>query len=271
MTDLVAQIDEEDFGFDVEKPVGAWNKQLEVDYPGVFKALLKATIGYWTGNAPATVSSAIDGAFSFKITDKPLPPAMLAWHLVRRALARAMAKLTLEALRSDRKRPTDAEGMVAALDATLGQTAVWIDRRFFDDPAGAPIVAAVKEPFGTWLKEGFGLSDAQTESVARRLGAYFVFALRREWAVHAAEYALLDAEIKTWDTPFAKASARERSWLRNSAWLKRQVQLPVFDESFSLDQVYVDLYGQYEEEIEGGSRIADLTLGRARRARSWSI
>jgi uncharacterized protein YjbI with pentapeptide repeats len=246
MTDLVAEIDEEDFGFDVEKPVGAWNKQLEVDYPGVFKALLKATIGYWTGNAPATVSSAIDAAFAFKVTAKPLPPALLAWHLVRRALARAMAKLTLEALRSDRKRPTDSEGMVAALDATLDRTAVRIDRGFLEHPAGAPIVAAVKEPFRTWLREGFGLSDAQTESVARRLGAYFVFALRREWAVDLDDYVSLNAEMRKWDTPFAKASARERSWLRNAAWLQRQIQLPVFDESFSLDQVYVDLYGYYE-------------------------
>jgi len=180
MTDLLAEVDEEDFGFNIEKPVGAWSRELEVDYPGVFKALLKATVGYWTGNAPATVSSAIDAAFAFKITDKPVPPAVLAWHLVRRALARAMAKLTLEALRSDRKRPTDAKGMVSALDATLDRTAVRMDRGFLDDPAGAPILAAVKEPFCTWLKEGFGLSDAETESVARRLGAYFVFALRRE-------------------------------------------------------------------------------------------
>jgi hypothetical protein len=97
MARLLAEINEEDFGFDVEKPVGVWNKQLEVDYPGVFKALLKATIGFWTGNAPTTVSSAIDGAFAFKITDKPLPPAVLAWHLIRRTLARAMAKLTVEA------------------------------------------------------------------------------------------------------------------------------------------------------------------------------
>jgi len=113
MPDLFADLDQEAFGFDVERPVGAWNKQLEVDYPGVFRALLKATVGYWTGNAPSTVSSAVDAAFAFKITDKLLPPAVLGWHLIRRTLARAMAKLTVEALKAHDVQPDDPEALVA--------------------------------------------------------------------------------------------------------------------------------------------------------------
>ena len=92
-------MDEESIGFSAKAPVSAWNKQIGFDYPGVFKALIKATIAYATGNAPAGLSATVDGFFAFKLQDRPLPPAELAWLLIRRALAHAMARLSVEALR----------------------------------------------------------------------------------------------------------------------------------------------------------------------------
>jgi Pentapeptide repeats (8 copies)/ATPase family associated with various cellular activities (AAA) len=246
MTNLAAEIDDEDFGFDVEKPVGAWNKQLEVDYPGVFKALLKATFGYWTGNAPATISSAIDAAFAFKITDAPIPPAVLAWHLIRRTLARAMAKLTVEALKSHDVKPDDPAGLVARLDATLDTTPVRINQDFFDHPAELPIIEAAQHPFGDWLRS-FGLNETEVSSVTRRLGAYFTFALHREWAKDPSFYRSIEQELDRVETPFAKADAKERAWFKNAAYLQRQVEEPVFDESFGLDQVYVPLRAYWVE------------------------
>jgi hypothetical protein len=254
MARLLAEIDEEDFGFDVAKPVGLWNKQLEVDYPGVFKALLKATIGFWTGNAPTTVSSAIDGVFAFKMTDKALPPAVLAWHLIRRTLARAMARLTVEALKAHDIQPDAPEGLVARLDATLDTTPVRVSEDFFNHPAELAIIAAAQQPFGDWLRS-FGLNDAEVGSMARRLGVYFTFALHREWAKDPSFYRPIEQELDQAKTPFARADAKERAWLKNAAYLQRQVQEPVFDESFGLDQIYVPLRAYWVERPKRAGRL----------------
>ena len=44
-------------------------------------------------------------------------------------------------------------------------------------------------------------------------------------------YAPIDAELKKADTPFARAFARERAWLKNDAYLQRLVREPVFGEA----------------------------------------
>ena len=253
MTDLFGGLEKEDFGFDVEKPVGAWNKRLEVDYPGVFKALLKATVGYWTGNAPATVSNAVDAAFAFKLIDKQLPPAVLAWHLIRRTVARAMAKLTVEALKAHEVQPDDPEGLVARLDATLDTTPVRISQDFFDHPAELPIIEAAQQPFKDWLR-CFGLNEAEVSSVTRRLGAYFTFALHREWAKDPSFYRPIEQELDKAKTPFAKADAKERAWLKNAAFLQRQTEEPIFDETFGLDQVYVPLKAYWNQRSKRTGR-----------------
>jgi hypothetical protein len=269
MARLLEEIDEEDFGFDVEKPVGVWNKQLEIDYPGVFKALLKATIGFWTGNAPVTVSSAIDGAFAFKIADAP--PAVLGWHLIRRTLARAMAKLTVEALKAHDVPPDDPEGLVARLDATLDATSVHISQDFFDHPAELPIIEVAQQPFGDWL-HSFGLSDAEISSVTRRLGAYFTFALHREWAKDPSFYRPIEQELDNAKTPFARAGAKERAWLKNAAFLQRQIEEPVFDESFGLDQIYVPLRAYWVERPKRAGRLdAEPVSGRPDREETLHV
>ena len=63
---------------------------------------------------------------------------------------------------------------------------------------------------------------AEAASVNHRLGAYFTFALRREWAEHA-EYAPLEAELKKYENRFAKAEERERAWICNADYLQRLI------------------------------------------------
>lgn len=240
-------MDEDSIGFSAKGPVSAWNKRIGVDYPGVFKALIKATIAYATGNAPAGLSATVDGYFAFKLEDRPLPPAELAWLLIRRALAHAMARLSVEALAGRAFLGKESDTLIAALDQGLDSVEIWIDPTFFDRPADMPMVEAVRTQFEEWLREYVELDAAKAASVQRRLGAYFTFALRREWAEQSETYASIDAEIRKLETPFAKATARERAWLRNAAYLERQIHEPVFDETFGLAQIYVPLRAWYLE------------------------
>jgi hypothetical protein len=184
-------------GFEAIAPLSTWNNRLGVDYPGVFKALLKVPLAAATANAPSAISAAIDGIFAFRAEEAKRPPAELAWLLTRRALARAMAELTVEAARRHGMPLQDKDGLVAVLDRALDGTEIWIDPAFFDRPADHPIVDAVKPQFHEWLVS-LGLNDAEATSVNHRLGAYFTFALRREWAEHA-EYAPLEAEFQKYE------------------------------------------------------------------------
>jgi len=65
---------DETIGFSAKAPVSAWNKRLGVDYPGVFKALLKAGLAAGTASAPGAISAAIDGFFAFRVEDVKRPP-----------------------------------------------------------------------------------------------------------------------------------------------------------------------------------------------------
>jgi hypothetical protein len=238
---------DEPLGFCAKAPVSAWNKRLGVDYPGVFKALLKAALAAATANAPGAISAAIDGVFAFKIEDAKRPPEELAWLLIRRALAHAMAKLAVEALKRHDRDPDDPNGLVAQLDAVLDGAEIAIDHEFVERPAEHTIIDRSVGPFGEWL-HAYGLNDAETRSVTRRLGAYFTLALHREWAAHADNYRILEAKLLEADTPFAKANTLERAWLKNAAYLQRLIREPVFDEPFGLHDVYVPLRAYYVEE-----------------------
>src|SRR3954447_5655533 len=115
-------VNEEPLGFSAKAPVGDWNKRLGIDYPDVFKALLKAALAYVTGDAPGGLSATIDGLFALKLQDRSLAPAELAWLLTRRALGHAMAKLATEALGKRTFQKQDVEALVDALDTGLGRS-----------------------------------------------------------------------------------------------------------------------------------------------------
>jgi NACHT N-terminal Helical domain 3/NACHT domain len=257
---------DQSLGFNAKAPVSTWNKCLGVDYPGVFKALLKAALAVATANAPGAISAAIDGFFAFKIEDAKRPPEELAWLLIRRALAHAMAKLAVEALKRHDREPDDPEGLVAGLDAALDGVEIPIDQDFVERPAEHPIVDQVTGPFEKWLR-AYGLNGAETHSVTRRLGAYFTLALHRDWAGHADEYRLLEVKLLEADTPFAKANALERAWLKNSAYLQRLIREPVFDEPFGLHDVYVPLRAYYIEEAGDEANFDQVGAERPQRKR----
>ena len=160
-----------------------------------------------------------------------------------------MAELTVEAGRRHGTPLQDKDELIAALDRALDGAEIWIDPAFFDRPAEHAIVSLVKPELHEWLM-GLGLNAAEATSVNQRLGAYFSFALRREWAEHA-EYAPLETELQKYENRFARAEACERAWIRNADYLQRLIRELVFEEAFGLDAVYVPLRGWYQVTFEG--------------------
>src|SRR5690606_1934372 len=96
----------------------------------------------------------------------------------------------------------------------------------------------------TWLEEN-GVDKPVAITIINRLPSYFVYALHQEWRRNAKTYTPL---IEALNTPFSQASERERSWRLYSALLKRRILESIFDESFSLSQIYIPLNAYYLEE-----------------------
>jgi hypothetical protein len=229
---------EESIGFEAKAPVGLWNKRLGIDGAALFKAAAKSALAYFTANPAGAISAAIDGVFTLQTGS--LKPEEQAGLLIQRALARAMAKLAAEARERETFEVADAQTLIDRLDRSLAEASIRIGQDLFDHPADHDVLDAVRPGIVEWLCS-LGLSELGAGQITRRLGRYFTFSLHREWATHYRDYAELAREIESWNTPFANADARERAWMRNTAWLQRQIEEPLFEETFGLCEVYAPL------------------------------
>ena len=225
----------------VKKPVKLWNKKLQTNFKDLFKSLGKAAINGGLGNWSGVGASMVDASAALGLQDEP---GEIAWLLIYKSLVRAifaLAESNQDLLLVNQTK--DLEKLCGQLDLSLEDMELSLSSDFFRRPKQLPILESIKIPFVQWL-EGFGLEPAQARSIADRLPSYFVFALHQEWGSRPKDYARLQ---EIFDTPFAKASDRERRWQRYSAWLQKQVDEPMFVEPFSLKQVYVPLRAYYKK------------------------
>src|SRR5262245_60313269 len=224
-------------------PTSPFKKPLQADFKALFKALAKGAghtaIGKWEelGNDTVEALTAIGLA-----TD----PAELSFLLIRRSVTKALFALVGESasqLLNEGKK--DSESLVDQLDFSLSSREVWVDRRFLDRPASLPTLVDLRALLQTWL-EAHGLSSPTATAISDRLPSYFTYELNQEWRRNAKAYRpILDAI----DTPFAKAGDREWAWATYAALLQRHIQESVFDEPFSLEQIYVPLNAYYFDDV----------------------
>ncbi|MGB7923087.1 MAG: pentapeptide repeat-containing protein [Pyrinomonadaceae bacterium] len=248
-------------GISVSKPISAWNKSLKVKFKDFFKSLTKATAQASTGSIAGAGKEAMEALSAISLgTDCN----GVAWLLIQRSLTQAIYTLVEEneeLLFRDPANPRvvryqlgdladDPESLSSQLDLSLEKKKLVIDEKFFKSPRDLSFIEDFKTPFSQWL-QAFGLTEAQASSITDRLPSYFVFALNDQWRNRPEEYVCLK---EAFDTPFTKAGEKEQGWSRYSAWLQMQVDEGMFDEAFSLRQVYVPLRAYYEQRKENGKQ-----------------
>ncbi len=175
-------------------------------------------------------------------------PEEFAWLLISRSLARGMHELAQEYFKSRGTTvPETIDEIVNRIDLSIENVEITLTPEFFDRPRDCPLPGLVQAPFAEWL-ELCGLPAGEARSIARRLPSYFVLSLNEEWQSRAEAYdAVREAII---GGPFTEQARQELAWRRYNALLARQVEEPVFDAAFGLDQIYVPLRGWYKEERE---------------------
>ncbi|MCZ8241924.1 MAG: pentapeptide repeat-containing protein [Microcystis sp. LE19-131.1A] len=232
-------------GIPVSKPQNIWKRQVKVNLRSLFSTLGKAALNgaflQWDDLAENGVEVLDDLGLS-------RTPGELAGLLISQSLMKAMKGL----LKSNADLlPQEVEKLplkelYRQITDFLEEPELILDQDFFEHPERLPIVAPIQAAFLRWLTTNNLISNYQeAQSLSNRLPAYFVLALQEQWKDKRDEYSLLLDEIYT---PFNNAWKRESGWLHYRAWLQKQIDEPIFWETFSLKQIYVPLRGFYEEE-----------------------
>lgn len=172
-------------------------------------------------------------------------PGELAFLLIRRSITKALFELVGESASQQlAEAKKDSDALIEQLNFSIAIREVHIDHKFLDRPAELQLVEDIQTLLQKWL-EGLGENKPTAKAIVERLPGYFVYALNQEWRRNSKSYRPL---VEALDTPFAKAGDREWAWTAYAAFLQRKIQEGVFNEPFSLSQIYVPLNAFYLEE-----------------------
>jgi len=218
-----------------KKPKSVWFKPIKADFKDLFKALAKGIGHTATGKWAELAADSVETLSSLGLSTEP---SELAFLLIRRSITHAVFGLVGESasqFSEDAKERSTT--LTDRLDFSILTEDVHIDKKFVERPAELPLLKRIQLLLLEWLKET-GLNDASANSIVDRLPSYFVYALNQEWRRNTKLYRPL---LETLNTPFTEASDREWAWSEYAALLQRRIQESIFDEAFSLSQIYVPL------------------------------
>lgn len=224
------------------KPVSTLRKPIKMEIGPLVKALGKAVTDLATTQWDKLGNDFLEMAFALGLKTQP---EELAYLLVNRAVARAFIDLVGESANQFPKEPADGTAELAsaltAVEEKLDTISFEIDAKFFAAPGQLQVLPELGHLFAVWLTTQ-GITSLAAEAIARRLPSYFVYATHHELGRNRKSYEPL---LQAVDSPVAKAADRELAWEIYSTLLQRQTEESIFDEPFSLRQIYVPLAAAY--------------------------
>lgn len=229
----------------LERPTPLLKREIHLQVKDLFKSLGKAIANSATQNWSAVSTDMIDAAAAFGLGQSS---GEIGWVLLQRALSRALLELVSEQSSHLNALAELSDEDLEILIQPLGDHNPEISRDFFNNPAGLPLLTQLRKSLADWLQVQ-GMSPASAVNTSSRFDSYFVDALHTEWRSHPEQYAALQEDFIE-NTPFSTARRREFAWISYSAFLQKQIESPLFDESFGLKQVYVSLRGYWEGDQE---------------------
>lgn len=208
--------------------------------------LLSTLLGLVSDTIKSNYISAFDGlvnaidCFDFSKNNE-----QLGWILISKSIVNALLELIVE--NKQEIENTDfivSEDFEKKLNSLLENKNYYINNDFFINPKNFALLEDAKPIISNFLSL-FNFERSTIENILIRLNSYFVFFLRREWQNNFDKYQVL---ISSTNTPFDRAYEKEIKWQSYKAKLNKLVNEPVFEESFSLKQVYIPLRAYYKTE-----------------------
>ncbi|MFF2093098.1 pentapeptide repeat-containing protein [Paenibacillus sp. NPDC058174] len=226
----------------ISKPIAVLNSSMKVNFSDFFRFLGKAVVGGVFLDSKEVVSNSYEALLALGL-EKDIN--QITWLLIYRSLSKAISNLVEESNETLNETEVDLEAVILRIDFSLENKTFKVERNFFENPKALTILNDIAIPFGQWL-DGFGLNESQIKSIVERLPSYFVLALHEEWRSKSDEYKSI---ANFFESPFMKANERELSWFRYSAYLRKETEKRMFDETFSLKRIFVPLRAYYNQRI----------------------
>jgi hypothetical protein len=229
----------------VTKPKGLTGRSLAVDSKELIKSLGKGIVHLAQNKWEEVAIDAVDAVTALGISNEP---SALGYILIRRAATAAMFEIVGETVKSSFFGAKPYESTVEdALDYSITEHDIPINKAFFERPLDLEVVQSLQELLGRWLSL-LGVASHMVETVLKRFPSYFLYSLNEEWRMRGKMYEPLLAST---ETPFNDATERQWAWRSYSSLLQFRIEESIFEEAFSLNQVYVPLRAYYETSAKG--------------------
>jgi len=247
----------EKYDITIKKPVAFWNRKLSISPKDFFGALSKAAISGAVLDSKGVAENVLDAVKG--IAPKELP-AYAAWLLIYKSLQQSLSELIIEykGFFSAEIDEQIQQRLAAELEKELNSIEVSFDAGFFNYPDKLALLEEIKEPLTQWLV-ALGMLEVQANAFHLGLKKRFVRALHQQWLATPNEYACIEEAL---NSPFVKATIAQRSQMQYRTWLQELANERMFDEAFSLDQVFVPLRAYYKEKEKKSDQNPDEVVRR---------
>jgi Pentapeptide repeats (8 copies) len=239
--------------------------RLQVNWRESFKASAKLLVDFYFKNQNNIGIDAADLLASLGFGQK-ITPASLAGVLINRALIKSIADI-ISTYCEEWKQLTVVER--ARLNEHLlsqipiDSSGIEIDRDFFEQPQVFSGLAEAQSWMELWLQD-LVENPAAAQAMSARLPSYFTCALHDELRVNRDKYQPLNTHFT--DTLVSEAYHRDMGWRRYTAWLDKQLDEPIFAETFGIRPLYVPLCAYYiekkDDDREGASQTREIRHAR---------
>lgn len=241
------------FTFNVKGPE---SRQVSIQPADFFKSVSKAVVKFATGSYADALSELPDVAASlgFKAT-----PQERVGALVLRALERSLLGLVSEVGKERDEFHSNVHA--ASFNGLSKEITFQVNRDFFENPNSEELATLLKPDVEKWLSS-IGISESDISNIVIRLPAIFVRSLHEEWVSNAAYYSEI---LEAVESPFTGAAIMEQEWVRYRAHLVSVAEDRVFDESFSLRQIYISPRCYFYEKQNRSDQVRSFTPDGRRR------
>ncbi|MEL6559574.1 MAG: pentapeptide repeat-containing protein [Bacteroidota bacterium] len=233
------------------KPTKFLDKVITLDFQKIFATLSKSALMLSFGRFDMAFVGLFDLANGYKLANDP---ENLAYNLVISALIDASQLLTEEnssQFNIELENEEDLESHPAykkfmdELKHLIQNKNYVLEYKHILNPKELPFLEIYKTHFVNYLLL-FGITKKRAMLVSNRLPTYFIYALNNEWRSSPEKYGPLH---DTLNAPTAAAARRERQWEAYDSYLQREIELPVFGESFSLKDIFIPLRGYHYKVV----------------------
>jgi hypothetical protein len=227
------------------QPGSFWAMPLTLNLKEFFKSTAKILAEIATGNAILALAE-LPGLVSTAKLETP--DEERAWTLVLRAYQRAICNVLIEYIQSND--PISSIATMNWQDINIENIEIEIDPTFLTNPRDSNILNSFKAPTLSWMISN-AISQTDAENLLSRIPSSFACEIHNEWVSNSSFYESIKKKL---ESPFLPAAVEELQWIRYRSYLRAIPDERVFEESFSLRQIFVETRGYCHNKIVADGR-----------------